>query len=135
VVFFIGRFAQDYFRDSAVTCLLRNSAGIPSDPIQPEVQHNLIAIAKEAFNNVLKHARATHVVIEARFNPPTFELMIKDDGIGFVPTAGDDDDHNGLVNMRARIAEIGGNLEIRGEPGKGTTVLIRWTYGARLKKT
>jgi signal transduction histidine kinase len=135
VVLFIGRFAQDYFLDSAVTCLLRHSAGIPSDPIQPEVQHNLIATAKEAFNNVLKHAKATNVVIEARFSPPTFELMIKDNGVGFIAGAGASDDHNGLMNMYARIAEIGGILEIRSQPGEGTTILIRWTYGARLKKT
>jgi signal transduction histidine kinase len=90
------------------------------------VQHNLIAIAKEAFNNVLKHAHASEVVIAAKYRRPLFTLSITDNGIGFVPEAGEDFDHNGLSNMRARVAEIRGRLEIRSQPGAGTEVAVLW---------
>jgi signal transduction histidine kinase/ligand-binding sensor domain-containing protein len=132
VVFFIGQFAQDYFRDGPVVCLVRPSREIPSDPIPPEVQHHLVAVAKEAFNNVLKHAQATQVTIEARFERSCFEMMIEDNGVGFVPLAEVDYDHNGLTNMRTRIAEIGGELVVHSQPGHGTTVLIHWLYRSRL---
>jgi signal transduction histidine kinase/ligand-binding sensor domain-containing protein len=122
----IARFGRDYFRDSRVECVVRIADPIPSVRIQPEVQYNLIAIAKEAFNNVLKHAHATEVVIAAQFRQSAFVLTIKDNGVGFVPGAGDDFNHNGLSNMRTRIAEIGGKLEIHSQPGAGTEVSVVW---------
>ena len=130
----IARFGEDYFRDSRVECIVRISDPIPSDVIQPDVQHNLIAIAKEAFNNVLKHAHATQVVIAAQFQQSVFSLTIKDNGIGFVPGADEDYDHNGLSNMSARIAEIHGKLEIRSQPGAGTEVSVLWPLGSRPSK-
>jgi signal transduction histidine kinase/streptogramin lyase len=134
LAFLIARFGQDYFHDSRVECIVRIADPIPPARIQPEVQHNLIAVAKEAFNNVLKHAHATEVVITARFHESAFELAIKDNGIGFVSVAGEDFEHNGFSNMRARIAEIGGKLEIRGEPGAGTVVSVVWPLGSRPRK-
>lgn len=128
VALFIGRFGQEYFRDSAVDCVVHGTSDIPAHPIAPEVQHHLVAIAKEAFNNVLKHAKATHVTVEVRFSQGIFEVKIKDDGVGFVAPAERDENHNGLVNMRARIAEVGGQLQIDGQPGNGTTVLVQWPY-------
>jgi signal transduction histidine kinase len=107
---------------------------IPPARIQPEVQHNLIAVAKEAFNNVLKHAHATEVVITARFRDSALALSIKDNGIGFVSVAGEDYEHNGLANMRARIAEIRGKLEVRSEPGAGTEVSVVWPLDSRPRK-
>lgn len=131
LVSLITRFGQDYFRDSRVECIVRIADPMPMDRIQPEVQHNLIAIAKEAFNNVLKHAQATEVVIAAQYRQPVFTLSIKDNGIGFVPAVGEDYDHNGLSNMRARVAEIRGKLEIRSRPGAGTEVSVLWPTDSR----
>lgn len=129
VAFFIGRFAQDYFRDSPINCVVRDATEIPHHPISPDVQHNLVAIAKEAFNNVLKHSRATQVMVEIGFNRGVFEVKIKDNGVGFMTQAEPDENHNGLANMRARVAELKGTLQIEGNPGNGTTVAMQWTYG------
>ena len=123
---FINRFAQDYFRDSPAQCLVHSSSDIPADPISPEVQHHLIAVAKEAFNNILKHARATQVTVTTRFQAPVFTLSIADNGIGFAAGVETDADHNGLPNMQARAAEIGARLEIRSQPGAGTTLMLTW---------
>jgi len=131
LVSLITRFGQDYFRDSRVECIVRITDPIPSARIQPEVQHNLIAIAKEAFNNVLKHAHATEVVIAAQYQQPVFTLTIKDNGIGFVPAVGEDYDHNGLSNMRTRVAEIRGRFELRSQPGTGTEISVIWPLDSR----
>jgi len=128
VALFIGRFAQDYFRDSAVHCIIRGTTEIPTDPISPESQHHLVAIAKEAFGNALKHAKATQVMVEINFNRPIFEIVIKDNGVGFSLEAQRDTNHNGLSNMQARINELGGKLQIESQPGSGTTVRVQWHY-------
>ena len=128
---FISRFADEYFSDSVVACHVSMVDPIPAGRIQPEVQHNLVAIAKEAFNNVLKHSKARQVVVEGRFQNSVFELTIADNGAGFTPHGGVDYDHNGLSNMRTRAAEIGGRLQILTRPGAGTTVTVHWPYRPR----
>ena len=90
------------------------------------MQHHLIAVAKEAFNNILKPARATQVTVTTRFQAPVFTLSIADNGIGFAAGVETDADHNGLPNMQARAAEIGARLEIRSQPGAGTTLMLTW---------
>jgi signal transduction histidine kinase len=52
-------------------------------------------------------------------------VSVSDDGRGFsVGTGLAADGHFGLVGMRERADEIGGSLDIRSTPGKGTTVVI-----------
>ena len=54
------------------------------------------------------------------------ELRVRDDGIGF-----DLDQifsgHYGLEMMRERAETIGAHLSIKGRPGHGTELIIRWT--------
>ena len=49
-------------------------------------------------------------------------LIITDDGIGFKGTKAG----NGLVNMRQRAEDIGGNFTIESEPGKGTVISVHF---------
>jgi two-component system NarL family sensor kinase len=44
-------------------------------------------------------------------------MCIEDDGRGFDVARADQKDRNGLRNMRARLAEIGGAIDIESEPG------------------
>jgi signal transduction histidine kinase len=48
-------------------------------------------------------------------------LTIEDDGSGFNPqrTRG-----MGLLGIEERVRQLGGRLEVRSEPGKGTTVQV-----------
>ena len=67
------------------------------------------------------------VTISSRDAGDHFEVVIADDGPGFDPTQVPDDGklHVGIVNVRERLAQVsGGKLEIRSEPGKGTTATI-----------
>jgi signal transduction histidine kinase len=78
-------------------------------------------IVTEALTNVVRHARARRAVVvfdlcEMHLRP-TLRLEIKDDGIGMADNrrAG-----VGLISMRERAEEIGGNFKISSTPGKGT---------------
>ena len=86
-----------------------------------EWHENLYWLAVEALNNALKHAQARSVEIVIRCSPERLELEVIDDGIGF-------DIHKvevgrmGLKNLRDRADIIGGMLNIKSSPSKGTTV-------------
>jgi signal transduction histidine kinase/ligand-binding sensor domain-containing protein len=137
LVAFVGRFAQSFFGDSPIGCQVRIAGKVSSRATTPEVQHHVLSIVKEAFTNILRHSHAGHVTVETKETDAMLEIEIRDDGVGFAPEAKSDDDHNGLTNMRARMAEIGGALEISTEPGKGTAVLIRvapWAHAVRVNQ-
>lgn len=122
---FIGQFAQRFFRETGVQCLVEGSEGIPARALAPETQHHLLAVTKEALNNTLKHAQATQVIITLSQTDNIFGLLIHDNGVGFVPANPGHTASNGLNNMYSRIGEIGGTLTIRSEPRQGTTIIIR----------
>ena len=52
------------------------------------------------------------------------ELEISDDGVGF-DAREDFPGHLGLRSMRERALRLGGTLEVRSAPGRGTTLQAR----------
>ena len=122
---FLRRFAQRFFKDTSILCSVDGVENIPPHPLGPDVQYHLLAIAKEALNNVLKHSRATRVTVNVSFATGIFTLSLQDDGVGFSPGAVEHAERNGLNNMHARAKEIGADLQIVSAPGKTTTLTLQ----------
>lgn len=84
---------------------------------------NLLLIAKEAVNNILKHAQSTRIDIRLQLHDGNLLLEIQDNGIGIgknelaLKNAG-----SGLRNMQFRAENLKGQLVISSLPGKGTTI-------------
>ncbi|HYI80595.1 MAG TPA: histidine kinase [Thermoleophilaceae bacterium] len=73
----------------------------------------------EALQNVAKHAPEARAVAISLERNGDLRFSVSDDGPGFdAEIAG-----NGLVNMRDRVAAVGGTLEIRTAPGDGTEIV------------
>jgi signal transduction histidine kinase len=83
---------------------------------------HLYKIVQELLSNILKHARANHVSVNIHYDIGEINLMMEDDGVGFVPAAMVSG--IGLTNIRERMQQLQGELEINSLPGKGTTVLL-----------
>ena len=90
-------------------------------PLRPSVEAEVLRIAQEAVTNTLKHAHARHLVVELSLSMGCLYLLIRDDGRGFDAAAGSGD---GLRNMRARAAALGGVLSISSAAGRGTTIAL-----------
>lgn len=88
------------------------------------VQANLLLVAREAARNALEHSGARSVFIGLSIARKTLALEIVDDGCGFTPPPRDAplNGHYGIVGMRERIDQIGGDFQIVSERGKGTRV-------------
>lgn len=84
---------------------------------------NMISmLIKEAINNVVKHSHATHCKIKILQHDDEISVIIKDDGIGSIPTKDVGDGH-GLQGMRERLEFVNGTLEILMEDG--ITLIIK----------
>ena len=93
--------------------------------LAPGAQEALLRIAQEALANVRKHARAHRVRLTLSYLDDATLLDVRDDGIGFDPTAPARNGPGsgfGLAGMRERLASHGGTLTIETAPGQGTTV-------------
>jgi PAS domain S-box-containing protein len=75
---------------------------------------SLFRIFKEALNNAVKHSGAKRMDVELAFGPGAFAMDIQDNGRGF---PADLPRGRGLRNMRQRIRELGGEMEIASGAG------------------
>src|SRR2546425_7937516 len=89
-----------------------------------EMKHALYRIAQEALHNIVKHARASTVVLRLAEQANEIILEVRDNGRGFNP-AGPFPGHLGLRSMHERVTRIGGTLTIESVPGQGTCVVVR----------
>ncbi|CAN5860186.1 hypothetical protein BH10CHL1_BH10CHL1_47040 [soil metagenome] len=104
-----------------VTLQINGDQGIP-----PDVKIATYRVAQEALNNVAKHARASSASVTLNRFSTALDLMIVDDGYGFLydkiaP------DHLGLSIMRERADSIGATLTIQSQPEQGTVVTLHWS--------
>jgi signal transduction histidine kinase len=86
----------------------------------PDAESAVYFCALEALQNVAKHARATRAVIRLSGNGDGLEFSISDDGAG-LPASGLRAG-SGMQGMTDRLAAHGGTLDVRSEPGQGTTI-------------
>lgn len=117
----VEKISQQIAPDSLVASV--RVEGVPRR-LSSVVEHHLLRVVQEALNNIVKHAKASHAEVVLSYGPVAVELCICDDGCGFAPdtirTGGLG--HFGLRSLRSRVAKIQGVLEVKSEPGKGTTV-------------
>jgi signal transduction histidine kinase len=94
---------------------------LPSDvQVSSQIRHNVSMAAQEAVHNVIKHAGASEVAMNIKFADDLLVITIRDDGSGFKPVG--DSSGNGLINMKKRLSEIGGNCMVESQLDKGTTI-------------
>lgn len=92
-------------------------------PLPMLPRRTLFLIFKEALHNAARHAGAGQVNVSLRSTGGALEMTIADDGAGFDPESAHAGD--GLRNMRRRLREIGGEMDIRSGAGKGTEIAVR----------
>jgi ligand-binding sensor domain-containing protein/signal transduction histidine kinase len=96
-----------------------------------EQENNLLRIGQEAITNALRHARAKEIEVTLGFESKQVELRVQDNGCGFDVTTSTQGfgGHYGLLGIRERAAQIGGELSLSSQPQAGTEVKIRVKTG------
>jgi signal transduction histidine kinase len=126
-------FAQDYLQLAKIRCRLVVPEKLPNVPLTADIRHNLFMVLKETLNNIVKHANALEVWIQIDIESEKFTMSIRDNGVGFkvnavsngsagVPNGNTNAGKDGLANMRNRLKNIGGVLNLQSQVGRGTQV-------------
>ena len=128
LITYFCKYAQDYAGMAGLHYRLEVPPQLPETAISPELRHNVFLAAREAVNNVVRHAQAESLRIRVKLTPATFTLEIADDGRG--PAGmGDKKSRNGLRNMRKRMEDVGGSFEISPAGERGTLVQLTAPIG------
>ncbi|WP_118974430.1 tetratricopeptide repeat-containing sensor histidine kinase [Taibaiella koreensis] len=93
---------------------------------EPGFELSVYRIVQELVQNVLKHAAATQAMVQMIYNEALLNITVEDNGKGFVPGAGGGEGI-GLRNLRSRTASLNGYMDLRSNPGQGTSVYLEFT--------
>jgi signal transduction histidine kinase len=87
----------------------------------------MFRIAQELVTNIVKHARASKVIIQLSRYDGELMLAVEDDGVGFDADAV----HSGLgmKSLKSRVEYLNGDLDISSDKDIGTTISIRIPLG------
>ena len=126
------RFARTFRASTGIDVSV--AVGDTLDELPLPVGLLLFECTQEALTNVVRHAStASRVEVEIARSGGAVELVVRDDGPGFVademppPTGGR---QSGLVLSREKVALSGGLLFVDSRAGQGTTVTVRVPVGA-----
>jgi signal transduction histidine kinase len=74
----------------------------------------------------VRHAAPKNLTVLLSFDRRGMHVTIEDDGCGFDPAAhlASDGHHYGLIGMRERIEDLGGEFSLSSDRGKGTRVRL-----------
>jgi len=120
---YLCHMADECFSDSTVRLQKEVPTQLPAFPIRAEVRHDLMLALKEAFTNLLRHAKASEAKLKLDWNQPELLICVEDNGCGFdtsVSSMG-----NGLGNQQTRLKRVGGTVELVSRVGDGTRIIFR----------
>ncbi len=111
-------------RDSGeLTVKVEVERGPGAPRLNRDTELALYRVVQEALANAMRHAQAADVIVRIRTGPAGISAMVEDDGRGFDPAQvglrG-----LGIVGMRERARNAGGELSIDSHPGGGTRVRV-----------
>ena len=89
----------------------------------------IFRIFQEAMTNILRHAGATRVDITLTQEAGEFVLAVSDNGAGIKPV---ERSGLGILGMQERARLVGGEIQIHGLEGAGTTIVLRIPLASRI---
>ncbi|MDO9407239.1 sensor histidine kinase [Patulibacter sp.] len=106
--------------DFEVRVVVDDEVGARSDPM-------LVGMVAELVGNAAKHASPSIVLVDLRGTGDGVALKVTDDGTGMTRADrlhAEETGHIGLRSLNRRIQAVGGRLQIRSAPGRGTSVRV-----------
>jgi two-component system CheB/CheR fusion protein len=106
-----------------------------ANPKAADVRIFLFRVVRELLLNSAKHAggSAVHITMQHR-RPDKVRIIVADDGPGFDPKSIDnkrtDSQTVGLVNIRERVSNFGGEFHINSDPKRGTRITLSLPCGS-----
>ncbi len=124
VITYLRDFGANFFEKHGIDFLVENDIlnGKLNKTLPDGHNRQLVLLFKEAMTNVLKHAKATKVYFDASLNNGVYQLVLKDDGVGFHRNG----KGKGLKSMADRAGKISGQLAIEQVQPHGTRITLQF---------
>jgi two-component system NarL family sensor kinase len=103
---------------------------VKGEPVFLNCEKELIVfrIIQESFNNIIKHSKASNVWLELYYRQHLLDIMIRDNGVGFIRDDSKKTSSAGLLNMQTRTKSFGGQFSMKSCPEHGTQIFITVPY-------
>ena len=114
---------RDFEKRTGIRC----EWSMPSVPIPvgPDQATAIFRIYQEILTNVVRHAQASTIQVHLEVSAGWLVFEVSDNGCGISSSTLAHTNSLGLLGMRERATQWGGDLSIQGSEGKGTTVTVR----------
>lgn len=90
-------------------------------------EFHVMQVIREALSNVVRHASASNVWVELRYDPlHALTVSVEDDGLGVGEVRPSTQQHYGLSIMSGRARSLGGKLAVYPRAGGGTRVELNF---------
>jgi PAS domain S-box-containing protein len=113
---------QDFRDRTGIKCELNSS--VEDVELDRDRSTAVFRIFQETLINVVRHAKATRIIVNVDEDAGNLILRVKDNGRGITESEISNLKSLGLLGMRERALLFGGEVKISGIPGKGTTVTV-----------
>lgn len=128
----IKKEAAAFTKRTGIPCSLDLAGSIPG--LTDDSAVAIFRVAQEALTNVARHSGAGEVSIRLNADKRNIIFEVTDNGRGISRQELGKSTSLGLIGMRERIREFGGDVTIKGSAGRGTTVTANIPYGKDKKK-
>jgi PAS domain S-box-containing protein len=128
--------AQEFERRTGTVCTVRSN--MTDARFERRLSTGIFRIFQEALTNVARHAGAKHVEVSVERQPggaderaaqrDWIELRVNDDGVGIAPEPRRSRKSLGLLGIRERARNLGGEATIGPAQGRGTQLKLRVPY-------
>lgn len=123
LVNYIRKYTEEFFEKTPVKHHYTVNAPQDNLPLHPRNRHHIFMAFKESLANILKHAQATEVSVNVTVDNQIIQITVTDNGTGF-DLQENTKTGEGLANMRERLQDAGGTMQITSSPNTGTKVLF-----------
>lgn len=104
---------------------------LESNQLSANEEIYVMQIVREAFANIIHHARATHASISIEQGADNIiSVIFDDDGIG-IGSSQSDTHHYGMSIMQERARSLGGSFHVQTRAVGGTRIIFRFHAGSR----
>jgi signal transduction histidine kinase len=113
---------HEFQKRTGIECSFRSN--LRGKPFGEDGNTALFRILQETLTNVHRHANATHVRINLSQKDGQVILEVRDNGKGIEAKDISKSGSFGILGMKERVILLKGDMDITGNPGKGTTVRV-----------
>lgn len=92
--------------------------------LDKQIEITIFRTFQEMMTNIARHSKATEVFVSITNDEEKFMMVVKDNGIGFLPDKISSTKGLGLMGMKERVKSVGGIMEINSVLNFGTEIKI-----------